>query len=79
LYTYIFESGASWANIKRLDDNQKYGVSFLFDRSQVDLKDKARNMKFVMLKAGVTLPPNFRSIPLAAAMKATLDRMDISY
>jgi hypothetical protein len=79
LYTYIVDYGTSWANIKRLDNKQKYGVSFLTDRSQVNLKDKARNMKFLMLKAGFTPPKNFGSITLTAAMKAKLDGMGISY
>jgi hypothetical protein len=43
----IEEVGTSWAKIKKRDDN---GAKVLKDRDQVALKDKARNMKFDMLK-----------------------------
>lgn len=79
LQMYMAKCGTGWANIKRLDDRRKYGQSFLACRSQVDLKDKARNMKYVMLKAGDKPPRSFRSISLTAAMKGTLDRIGVFY
>jgi hypothetical protein len=72
LYGYITREGTSWAHIKSIDDA---GAQLLTLRSQVDLKDKARNMKFDILKAGLPLPPNFESVPLAKAMREKLESM----
>jgi hypothetical protein len=72
LYAYIVKEGTSWAHIKTVDDA---GAQLLTLRSQVDLKDKARNMKFDILKAGLELPRNFENVPLAKAMREKLESM----
>jgi hypothetical protein len=72
LHEYIKQLGTSWAHIKSYDDA---GARLLTARSQVDLKDKARNMKFDILKAGAPLPNNFENVPLAKAMREKLESM----
>ncbi|KAF2837933.1 hypothetical protein M501DRAFT_995190 [Patellaria atrata CBS 101060] len=77
LMKYIEELGCSWALIKSTDDElddsgEEDHESKLSRRSQVDLKDKARNMKMDYIKAGVTLPKNFEYISLGPKLKNKL-------
>jgi len=60
LINAIQEFGCSWSTINKLGDWE-------FERDQVALKDKARNMKVAFLKSGVglkDLPKNFDKIAL---------------
>ncbi|KAI9841299.1 MAG: hypothetical protein M1837_000785 [Sclerophora amabilis] len=63
----------SWSKIEALED------PLLEGRGQVKLKDRARNMKFDFLKAGVVLPHNFEYVTLKQTEKAKLDEMGIRY
>lgn len=56
--------GTAWAEIKRQDDlcPTQDGGPMLTKRSQVNLKDKARNLKEKFLREGVPLPKNFDRI-----------------
>ena len=74
LLAYIRAAGCSWARIKRLDAG---GDRALDARDQVALKDKARNMKFDFLRAGVELPENFAAVALNASQKKRLMDMGI--
>ncbi|KAF8444420.1 hypothetical protein BGX38DRAFT_1197730 [Terfezia claveryi] len=46
-------------------------------RGQVALKDKARNMKFALLKSGLPLPPNFENVTMNRRLLLDLERMGI--
>jgi hypothetical protein len=74
LISLIQEVGCSWARIKKLDEEQR---DILALRDQVALKDKARNMKYDYLKAGVHLPDNFNNVALNARQKAKLRELGI--
>jgi len=74
LISLIQEVGCSWARIKKLD---VAAGNILALRDQVALKDKARNMKFDFLKAGVRLPENFEAVPLNARQKAKLRELGV--
>lgn len=56
--------GTSWAEIKRQDDlcPEQDGGPLLTKRSQVNLKDKARNLKEKFLREGLPLPRNFEGV-----------------
>lgn len=66
LMEYMDEYGCSWAAIKNADDEQN---QFLERRSQGDLKDKARNMKYDYLRyaackliaTNISIDPFFKS------------------
>jgi len=75
LLDYIKEVGCSWARIKRQDETVGRGILGL--RDQVALKDKARNMKFDFLRAGVELPENFAGVTLNSTQKNRLMGMGI--
>jgi hypothetical protein len=72
LELYIRHWGSAWADIKRYDDGKKFGQSFLSTRSQPDLKDKAQNIKYSMLRGGYYIPAKFRLIKLNAVKKELL-------
>lgn len=69
LINLITQYGVSWAQIKKFDEANG---DVLMDRDQVNLKDKARNIKFDILKSQQPLPPNFDLVTLSATMKAKL-------
>lgn len=46
-------------------------------RGQVALKDKARNIKFALLKSGLPLPPNFEKVTMNRRLLLDLERMGI--
>lgn len=73
LINLITEFGVSWAQIKKFDEANG---NFLTDRDQVNLKDKARNIKFDLLKSRQPLPRNFDLVTLSATMKNKLTIMD---
>ncbi|KAF1999667.1 hypothetical protein P154DRAFT_523204 [Amniculicola lignicola CBS 123094] len=50
-----------YAEILKHDDSEE-GYSLLQDRTQVNLKDKARNMAINMIKSGVGLKPGFEDV-----------------
>ncbi|OCL03784.1 hypothetical protein AOQ84DRAFT_381278 [Glonium stellatum] len=70
LIEYIGDIGCSWRDIKRHDEEA--GHRLLEDRTQVDLKDKARNLKAEFLKAGCGLPPGFEDVSLGPRMENQL-------
>jgi hypothetical protein len=72
LINLITQYGVSWAQIKKFDEANG---NILADRDQVNLKDKARNIKFDILKMRQPLPPNFDLVTLSATMKAKLEAM----
>lgn len=69
------EYGTSWAKIKEADSN--FAVPLLGNRSQVQLKDKARNMKLDFLKAEQPLPDYFDGVTISKSHKEQLRRMNI--
>lgn len=80
LVDYIRRLGCSWSRIKKEDSDDtddKVPPRWLDGRDQVALKDKARNMKFDFIKAGVQLPPNFEHVPLNARQKERLREIGI--
>jgi hypothetical protein len=72
LISLVEQFGISWAQIKRWDEANG---DFLSDRDQVNLKDKARNIKFDLLKGRHPLPKNFEQVTLSATMKQKLQTM----
>ncbi|KAL8826974.1 MAG: hypothetical protein Q9170_007201 [Blastenia crenularia] len=78
LLELIDEHGISWSRLKEMDRMHEDGS--LFDtRDQVALKDKARNIKFDYLKAGITMPRNFAAIPINKLQIQKLAGMGIRY
>ncbi|GAD92322.1 Myb-like DNA-binding protein, putative [Paecilomyces variotii No. 5] len=69
---YLIENyGVSWAALKRKDDLMEDGPK-LEDRDQVQLKDRARNIKIEYIRNGYELPRNFDKVGLK---KADIDRL----
>ncbi|KAI6247528.1 hypothetical protein HI914_04304 [Erysiphe necator] len=70
----IEKYGCSWSSLLNIIRGWEY------ERDQVALKDKARNMKVSFLKAGVPLPKNFHKIRLGkkevASVKTVLPDYD---
>lgn len=62
--------GTSWAKIKQADS--RMAVPQLMDRSQVQLKDKARNMKLDFLKAEQPLPDFIENVTISKGHKEQL-------
>ncbi|KAG4027128.1 hypothetical protein MFRU_033g00970 [Monilinia fructicola] len=66
LIRYIEKHGADWSIIEK-----NYGEEFDRDNiTQVNLKDRARNIKVSMLLAGEMLPRHFNEVKLNAALVA---------
>ncbi|KAH0538826.1 hypothetical protein FGG08_004602 [Glutinoglossum americanum] len=65
--------GPSWAKI------EKVGDPILAGRSQVNLKDKARNMKFDFVKAGHDLPVGFDQVRLNRNQINQLHDLGVGY
>ncbi|KAF2499960.1 hypothetical protein BU16DRAFT_613777 [Lophium mytilinum] len=65
LVQYIEEYGCQWAYIRRLDEAD---TQMFLDRTDVDLKDKARNMKINYLRSGTGLPENFDGITISQSL-----------
>ncbi|KAI9723111.1 MAG: hypothetical protein M1828_004359 [Chrysothrix sp. TS-e1954] len=72
----IGECGPSYSTIKSTDLDTG---SVLIQRSQGNLKDKARNMKFDYLKSRVELPEGFDKIVLDKKLRDKLEEMGIPY
>lgn len=68
--------GTSWAKIKEADENMSR--SALGARSQVNLKDKARNMKLEYLRAEQELPEFLLNVTIKKADKEELCRRGIA-
>ncbi|KAJ9238500.1 hypothetical protein DTO169E5_4700 [Paecilomyces variotii] len=69
---YLIENyGVSWATLKRKDDVMEDGPK-LEDRDQVQLKDRARNIKIEYIRNGYELPRNFDKVTLK---KTDIDRL----
>jgi hypothetical protein len=78
LILYITRWGPAWSRIKQYDDGKKFHRSFLQRRSQVDLKDKARNIKYTMLRDRCRLHENWRGVTLGDKKKDMLQRFGVS-
>ncbi|KIW78348.1 hypothetical protein Z517_08183 [Fonsecaea pedrosoi CBS 271.37] len=70
--------GTRWARILQEDNRHEDGPR-LQDRTQVQLKDKARNIKLVYLKSGHRLPPGFESVSVGLRKIQELQDLGISY
>jgi hypothetical protein len=79
LYVYMELHGLCWSRIKTYDDAELYGQCFLGQRSDVNLKDRARSVKFGLLRNGRKPPNVFNSIRLAPNQCRALDRLRIPY
>lgn len=82
LLNYIEAHGISWAMIKKIDNGEEVdgefnGPQYLRNRDQVSLKDKARNMRFDFLKAGVPMPDNLAKVTLSKTQRDRLATMNI--
>ncbi|KIX06298.1 uncharacterized protein Z518_04273 [Rhinocladiella mackenziei CBS 650.93] len=70
--------GTKWARI--LDEDKAHGDGpLLQNRSQVQLKDKARNIKLDYLKARRRLPPGFESVSIGGRQIEILRGLGIDY
>ncbi|KAL7274677.1 hypothetical protein RUND412_002419 [Rhizina undulata] len=69
----IGELGCRWSTIRDLREPLFHG------RTDVQLKDKARNMKFDFLKAGTPLPANFRDVTISKKQMEQLRQMGIEW
>ncbi|KPI36762.1 uncharacterized protein AB675_11795 [Cyphellophora attinorum] len=77
LITLIGEVGPSYAKILKLDAQHDQGPE-LEERNQVQLKDKARNIKFAYLKANVALPDGFGPVSIGPKLVAKLNELGIT-
>lgn len=69
--------GCAWSTIKKADERMVDPQ--LTERSQVQLKDKARNMKLDFLKAEVPLPGELSGVTISKGHKEMLRGMNIAY
>ncbi|ERF71417.1 hypothetical protein EPUS_08686 [Endocarpon pusillum Z07020] len=76
LIELIEEYGTSYTLIKQLDEQHEDGP-LLLEKSQVQLKDKAQELKFQFLKTGAPLPANFDTIPLRNRLKEQLEALGV--
>ena len=65
-----------WSKILKVD--AQMAIPMLQNRTQVQLKDKARNMKLDYLKAEMELPPGFEGVTISKAHKETFRRLGIA-
>ncbi|BDD63410.1 hypothetical protein MAP00_008304 [Monascus purpureus] len=79
LVLLIEKFGVQWARIKRQDDlcPASDGGPKLSDRSQVQLKDRARNLVLSYLRNGEPLPKNFDQVTIKAVDRKRLERQGI--
>ncbi|OAP59108.1 hypothetical protein AYL99_06406 [Fonsecaea erecta] len=70
--------GTQWVRILEKDRTHEKGP-VLLGRTQVQLKDKARNMKLVFLKAGHRLPPGFELVSVGQRQINELRKLGIDY
>lgn len=75
LIRYVGDLGTRYAAIREQADED----DVLHRRSQVDLKDKVRNIKMDYLKSNTPLPKNFSNFPLNKKDKARLIQLGIDY
>lgn len=69
--------GCAWSAIKKADQNMD--VPQLLERTQVQLKDKARNMKLDFLKAELDLPGELVGVTISKGHKEMLKGMNIAF
>ncbi|EDN05436.1 predicted protein [Histoplasma mississippiense (nom. inval.)] len=72
LLQLFVEYGPKWRILQLMDKEHSDGA-VLQDRSNVDLKDKIRNMKVRYEKANKILPPNFEKIHLGPKEKRVVE------
>ncbi|OQV09605.1 hypothetical protein CLAIMM_13711 [Cladophialophora immunda] len=70
--------GTRWARILE-EDNRHDDGPMLQGRTQVQLKDKARNIKLDFLKAGRRLPPGFEAVSVGQRQINELRKAGIDY
>lgn len=73
----IGKYGCAWSTIKKADERMVDPQ--LLERSQVQLKDKARNMKVDYLKAEMELPEGLTGVTISKSHKVMLKGMNIAY
>lgn len=78
LVEMVARQGTKWARILHEDANHDDGP-LLQSRSQVALKDKARNMKVLYLKTRKLLPPGFEFVSIGQRMINELRDLGIDY
>ncbi|KAI9655056.1 MAG: hypothetical protein M1831_005016 [Alyxoria varia] len=78
LIAAIGKLGPRYSKIKR-EDEEDGGFHLLINRNQVNLKDKARNMKFDYLKSGYELPQGFDFVMIPQGLIKKLHEMGITY
>ncbi|GIJ87342.1 hypothetical protein Asppvi_006248 [Aspergillus pseudoviridinutans] len=79
LIRLIGEHGCKWATIMRQNDAQaaEDGEVQIQGRDQVQLKDRARNLKIAFLRDELPLPKNFESVTMKASDYAMLEKRGI--
>lgn len=75
LIEYIEDYGCKWSEIKKIDDSTEDNI--LAQWTQVDLKDKAINIRVDLLKSRTPEPANFAYISLRQRDKDKLEAMGI--
>lgn len=75
LMSLIAADGPSYSKILKADANHE--IPRLQDRGQVQLKDKARNIKFSFLKAGEDVPQGFGAVSIGKKMVEKLRQLGI--
>lgn len=74
----VAQYGCAWSQIL-VEDSEHPDGPCLQRRTQVQLKDKARNLKMDYLKAGETLPPGFQAVTIKRADKEMLDSLGLPW
>ncbi|PWY67246.1 hypothetical protein BO94DRAFT_628895 [Aspergillus sclerotioniger CBS 115572] len=76
LVRLIKEHGISWAKIENenLVQPEKAGETRIKDRNQVQLKDRARNLKIKFYREGLPIPENFGGVTMKRGDCARLER-----
>ncbi|GFF33333.1 hypothetical protein IFM58399_03506 [Aspergillus lentulus] len=79
LIRLIGEHGCRWATIMRQNDAQaaEDGEVQIQGRDQVQLKDRARNLKIAFLRDELPLPKNFEAVTMKATDYAMLEKRGI--
>lgn len=76
LIQLIQDYQTQWSKILKVD--AQMAIPMLQNRTQVQLKDKARNMKLDYLKAEMELPSGFEGVTISKAHKETFRRLGIA-
>ncbi|RHZ48003.1 telomere repeat binding factor family protein [Aspergillus thermomutatus] len=79
LIRLVGEHGCKWATIMRQNDAQaaEDGEVQIEGRDQIQLKDRARNLKIAFLRDGLRLPKNFEAVTMKASDYAMLEKRGV--